>query len=129
MSSITATTKRMKQGDFSEEYYISILALLYKHNSPVTSFDTFGVQLGTIMGIYAREKVKQLDNINVVSLNKNSIIVQELKMGRVDVAVIEKAQAIKYSQANSELGLYCFGGKTSRVRHCFPKRVIAKIRI
>lgn len=108
MSGMTITEERKKNIDFSDFYYFASFALLINQTTPFTQESDLqgkrlGVQLGSTMEKYAREKAKVLPGIEIVSLGKNITLVQELKAGRIDGMIVEDVQAQEFVQANSFL--------------------------
>ncbi len=108
MSSMTVTEERMKRIDFSQVYYEAKLAVIYRKNNIVDTVEKMidkkiGVQLGTTMELFIKEKAKQSPSINILSLNRNPELIQELKIGRIDAIVIEQSQVEHFAKANTDL--------------------------
>lgn len=108
MSGVTVTEERAKRIDFSQMYYQPKFALIYRKDNIVDNLQKMngkkiGVQLGTTMEIFVKEKTKEFNDIDLLSLNRNLELIQELKIGRIDAFVIEQSQVEHFAKANSEL--------------------------
>lgn len=108
MSGMTVTEERAKRVDFSPMYYEPKFALIYRKDNVMDDIQKMkgkkiGVQLGTTMEIYAKEKANKVDDITILSLNRNPELIQELKIGRIDAIIIEQSQALQFTKANSDL--------------------------
>lgn len=113
VSGMTATEERKKNVDFSVEYYAPQFAMLYRKDQPLTTLESFsnsviGVQLGTSMETFLKEKSSQLTNMNIIALKKNTMMVEELKLSRIDGVFMEEAQAKVFGSRYSELGYTLF---------------------
>ncbi|WP_099156521.1 ABC transporter substrate-binding protein [Virgibacillus ndiopensis] len=114
MAGMSATEKRRKNVDFSNEYNHSGEMFISKPDSKIQGLEklkgkTVGVQLGTIQEegaeILAEEygfEVKKVDNAN--------ILIQELNSNRIDVAYMDKTVAGGYIE---EQGLKGFDDPTT----------------
>ncbi|MFK7692395.1 ABC transporter permease subunit [Paenibacillus sp. HJGM_3] len=104
MSAMSVTEERKASVDFSSSYYVARNTIVSPQGKPYSSLDELagkrvGAQLGSVQdevvaGIAASEKVR---------LNKISDLIQELKAGRLDAAVIEDAVAIELTGPNPDL--------------------------
>ena len=108
MSGLTVTPDRERNVDFSDIYYqASIVGIFYpsKEINNVNDLNgkKIGAQLGTVMEIFAKKEQKELKNISVVSLTNNMHLLQELKLGRIDVLLLEEGQVREFLNANPEL--------------------------
>lgn len=108
MSGMTMTEERKKHVDFSQMYYEPQFAIMYRKHDVVDSANKMkgkiiGVQLGTTMETFVKEKANELGNIDVKVLNRNPELIQELKVGRIDALVIEKSQVEHFVEANPDL--------------------------
>lgn len=111
ISGFTKTIDRAKQVAFSAPYYATSVAILYNKNYGELSVKDlnnkiFGVQLGSTLEISAKNFKNQFKDINIVSLNSNLSLVQQLKLGRIQVVIIEEAQAKNFIQKNKELSYF-----------------------
>ncbi len=109
MSGMTVTEERKKNLLFSDTYYTSSFSVIFQKSGPFSSEQDLagkkiGVQLGTTMEKYAKAKAKIDPTIQVISLAKNPVLIQELKSGRLQGVISEDVQAIAFVEANPELG-------------------------
>ncbi len=108
MAGMTPTEERKKSVDFSEIYFEAKNTLVAKKGSNLTSFEAMagkklGVQLGSIQQEAAKTATEKVPTIQVVPLNRISEIIQELKAGRIDAALIEDTVASGFISANPDL--------------------------
>lgn len=108
MSGMTVTEERMKRVDFSRMYYEPKLAIIYRKDEVVDEAEkmkgkSIGVQLGSTMEIFVKEKANEMEGVEVKALNRNPDLIQELKIGRIDAVVIEESQVEQFGKANSDL--------------------------
>jgi arginine/lysine/histidine transporter system substrate-binding protein len=104
MAGMTPTEERKKSVDFSDIYYEAKHTVVSKKGSNLKTADNLkgkkvGVQLGSIQEGIAKE----MKGITMQPLNKINEIVQELKSGRIDAAIIEDTVAKGYVAANADL--------------------------
>lgn len=107
ISGISATPERKKAYNFSEPYYESENVVLIKKTdldkyTKTTSLDglSVGTQKGTIQETVASE---QLKGAKVVALTQNGEMINELKNGQIQAAVLEKPIAEGYVANNDDL--------------------------
>lgn len=104
MAGMTPTDERKENASFSEIYYEARNTIVTKDGSELTTPEslngkTVGVQLGTIQ----EEAANEIEGANVMPLNRINELVQELKAGRIDAAIIEDTVAKGYVGANPDL--------------------------
>lgn len=126
VSGMTATEERMKNVDFSVEYYSPQFAMLYRKDNPIASLEacagaTIGVQLGTSMETYLKDKSLQIANMNLVALKKYTTMVQELVLNRFDGVFMETAQAKAFINRYPELAYSQFDVKNMGYAIAFAK--------
>jgi arginine/lysine/histidine transporter system substrate-binding protein len=111
-SGLTVTPERSANVDFSYVYYQTSIVGIAKEGVDIGSLDNkkIGAQLGSIMESFAKDKQNELSNINIVSLGNNLHLLQELKLGRIDVLLLEEGQVKEILGANPGL-----------IAHVFPK--------
>ncbi len=114
MAGMSATEKRKKNVDFSTEYNHSGEMFISLKDSEIKELQdlkgkTVGVQLGTIQEEGA-EKLSKEYGFNVKKVDNSSILIQELKSNRVDVAYMDKTVAVGYIE---EQGFSGFDDPTS----------------
>jgi polar amino acid transport system substrate-binding protein len=110
MAGMTPTPQRRENVDFSIIYYEAKDTIVASKSSNLTkpedlSGKIVGVQLGTIQEQNAKQIAEKVPNIKLKQLNKVPEIVQEIKAGRIDAAIVEDAVALGFIQANLDLQL------------------------
>lgn len=108
ISAMTITSDRLKNVDFSERYYVPKLAMLYMSKAPIKTIDDLpgkkiATQLGTTMETFLRDQIKSGKQFNLVVWKKTHVMVKELKLGRIDGALIEETQAKTYTKMHPEM--------------------------
>lgn len=114
-SGITITPERLKNIDCSNIYYQGSIIGITKQDKPINSIEDLankkiGAQLGSFMESFAKQQQNLLPNIEISSLSNNLHLLQELKLGRIDVLLLEEGQREEILQANPGL-----------ISHVFPK--------
>ncbi len=127
ISAMTATDERKKNVDFSIQYYTPEFAMLYRRDNPIKEIkdlnnSMIGVQLGTSMETYLKtQEEDQVQNLDTVSLKNTLTIVQELKLSRLDGALVEEAQAKVFVKKHPELDYALFSGSIMGYSMAFAK--------
>ena len=108
MAGMTPTEERKQNVDFSEVYYEAKNTIVANKGSNLTepadlSGKTVGVQLGATQAEAADDIAKEYSDITVKPLNKTSEIIQEVKAGRIDAAIIEDTIARGFISSNPDL--------------------------
>lgn len=105
MSGLTITPEREANIDFSEIYYRASIAGLALHSEGINDLSgkKIGAQLGSFMELFAKEQQKTLPGIEIISLANNMHLLQELKLGRIDILLLEEAQIPIFLKSNPEL--------------------------
>ncbi|MBD2260221.1 transporter substrate-binding domain-containing protein [Pseudanabaena sp. FACHB-2040] len=109
MAGMTPTEDRKQNVDFSEIYYEAQQTIVSQQNSGIsTPEDLAGKQIGVQLGSIQERLAKDLQEeggiaMEIVQLNRINEIVQEIKAGRIDAAIIEDAVAEGFLQANPDL--------------------------
>ena len=104
MAGMTPTEERKKNVDFSDTYYEAKNTIVAKKGSNLTKPEDLaskkvGVQLGSI-----QEKAAQkFKGVELKALNKTSEIIQEIKAGRINAAIIEDTIAKGFIANNPDL--------------------------
>lgn len=104
MAGMTPTEERKENVDFSDIYFEARNTIVAVAGSELTTIESLngkvvGVQLGTIQ----EQAANEIEGIEVKPLNRINEIVQELKAGRVDAAIIEDTVAAGYIESNPDL--------------------------
>ncbi len=108
MAGMTPTEERLQNVDFSELYYTAKQTIVSPAGSGITSpadleGKTVGVQLGSIQEGLANDLVAEIPGMQLSPLNRINEIVQELKSGRIDAAIIEDTVAAGFLANNPDL--------------------------
>ena len=108
MAGMTPTPQRRENVDFSIIYYEAQDTIVASKSSNLTkpedlSGKIVGVQLGTIQEQNAKQIAEKVANIKLKQLNKVPEIVQEIKAGRIDAAIVEDTVALGFVKANPDL--------------------------
>jgi arginine/lysine/histidine transporter system substrate-binding protein len=105
ISALSATPERLINNDFSDVYYQAGIAIISKKETNIDSFANkiVGVQLGSIMENFIRLKQEYTENIKIRSLSNNLHLLQELKLNRVDILLLEEGQVKEIMASNNDL--------------------------
>lgn len=125
LSGMSATDDRRKNVDFSDIYYTSKHMIVSKKDSGITKPEDLtgkkvGVQLGSIQEDKANELAEEL-NINVENRNRIPDLIQEIKSGRFDAAVIEDTVAQGFIEKNEDLEGFTIEDADGGYAIAFPK--------
>lgn len=131
-AALTATPERIKNLDFSEEYYESIFAMLYRNSKPLNDTNdlngtTIGTQLGTTMELFLKTIAKD-HAINIVAIHRITTLVQDLSLGRVDGVLMEESQAKVLMGKYQDLNYSVFPNANNGYAIAFPKGSLLKER-
>ncbi|MGN7469928.1 transporter substrate-binding domain-containing protein [Brevibacillus sp. SAFN-007a] len=127
MAGMTPTPEREKNVDFSAIYYDAKNTIVSRKESNLTKPEQLAgkkiaVQLGSIQEEAAQELAKTVQGLQVTSLNKLGEIVEEVKTGRVDAAIIEDTVAKGFVQSNPGLQFTTIEtNETNGAAIAFPK--------
>lgn len=107
MAGMTPTPERKENVDFSEIYYTANHMIVSTKGSNIQSLENLkgkkvGVQLGSIQEGKAEEIAKEVE-ITIESRNRIPELIQELKIGRFDVVIIEDIVAKGFIEKDTEL--------------------------
>jgi arginine/lysine/histidine transporter system substrate-binding protein len=107
MAGMTPTADRKKNVDFSDIYYTAQHMIVSKKDSGINKLEdlkgkTVGVQLGSIQEGKAKDINKTVP-INIVNRDRIPDLIQELKAGRMDAAIIEDTVAKGFFKKETEL--------------------------
>ncbi|MGP4107545.1 transporter substrate-binding domain-containing protein [Virgibacillus sp. L01] len=125
MAGMSTTEKRKKNVDFSTEYNHSGEMFISQKDSELKGLQdltgkTVGVQLGTIQEEGA-EKLSEEYGFNVKKVDNSSILIQELKSNRVDVAYMDKTVAVGYIEEQGFSGFEDPTSSSPGMGIAFPK--------
>jgi arginine/lysine/histidine transporter system substrate-binding protein len=107
LAGMTPTPERAENVDFTDIYYTANHMIVSLKDNEVKSVEeldgkTVGVQLGSIQEEKATEIGEQV-SLKVENRNKISELIQELKSGRIDAAIIEDTVAAGYFEKDDQL--------------------------
>lgn len=107
LAGMTPTEKRKKNVDFSDIYYTASHMIISKNDSGIKTLEdlkgkTVGVQLGSIQEGKADEINEQV-SIKIENRNRIPELIQEIKSGRFDAAIIEDTVAKGYLNKEKDL--------------------------
>lgn len=107
IAGMSVTKERLKKVDFSIAYTETHNAFLYKKGRVIDDFNNkkIGVLLASTYSLVADDISKKCD-CDVILLSNTLILVEELKNDRIDVVILEKAQAEKFVQQNPNLDYF-----------------------
>lgn len=108
MAGMTPNPERLKNVDFSNIYYDAKNTIVTLKDSNVTKPEQLAgkkvaVQLGSIQENIAKDIATKVSGLQITSLNKLPEIVEEVKAGRVDAAIIEDKVAKGFVESNDML--------------------------
>ncbi|MDX2211912.1 MAG: transporter substrate-binding domain-containing protein [Oculatellaceae cyanobacterium bins.114] len=104
MAGMTPTAERKQNVDFSQIYYDAQNTIVAKAGSNLTSAESLaGKRVGVQLGSIQEGAAKEIQGANVVPLNRINEIIQEIKAGRIDAAIVEDTVAKGYIEANPDL--------------------------
>ncbi|AZB43478.1 ABC transporter substrate-binding protein [Bacillus sp. FJAT-42376] len=107
LAGMTPTEERKKNVDFTDIYYKAKHMIVSPKGSGIKTVEdlegkTLGVQLGSIQEGEAK-KIAEKTKVKVENRNKIPELVQEMKAGRFDAAIIEDTVAKGYFDKDKEL--------------------------
>ncbi|MBS4215751.1 transporter substrate-binding domain-containing protein [Neobacillus rhizophilus] len=117
LAGMTPTEKRKKNVDFSDIYYTAGFMIVSNKDSGITKLEdlkgkTVGVQLGSIQEGQAKEIAKTVD-IKIENRNRVPDLIQEIKAGRFDAAIIEDTVAKGYFAKEKDLKGFIYNNDES----------------
>ncbi|MBN9343654.1 MAG: hypothetical protein BGO76_07920 [Caedibacter sp. 38-128] len=126
MATFSITEERKKSVSFSEIYYTAqpaSVSLKTRSFSQPKNFEgtNIGVQLGSSYEHMMKKMAQEIKDIQLVPLNKLGELIQEVKAGRIDAAVIDIAPAKAYVENNKDLQTNIIDGYKESYAIAFPK--------
>ena len=127
MAGMTPTDERKQNVDFSDVYYTAKHMIVSAKDSNIKAVEdlegkTVGVQLSSIQEGKA-EEIGETVKIKVEKRTRIPELVQEIKAGRIDAAIIEDTVAAGYFKNNPDLAGFTLedGGEEAGSAIAFPK--------
>ncbi len=107
LAGMTPTPERAENVDFTDIYYAANHMIVSLKENEIKSIEelegkTIGVQLGSIQEEKATEISEQVE-LKIENRNKISELIQEMKAGRFDAAIIEDTVATGYFEKDDQL--------------------------
>ncbi len=108
MAGMTPTEERQQSVDFSNIYYEAKNTIVATAGSNLKSLEDLadkkvGVQLGATQQETAQKAADKISGMQIEPRNKISELVQEIKAGRIDAAIVEDTVAKGYIKNNPDL--------------------------
>jgi polar amino acid transport system substrate-binding protein len=105
ISTITITEDRKKNFDFTSPYYFEGMAAVFRQETAISEISQLtgkklAAQLGSTMEIWLK---KHTANESILSTDNNNQAIEALKVGHVDVVLMDGAQGAVFSQKNPGL--------------------------
>lgn len=106
MSGMSVTEERQRSVEFSNEYYVARNTIVSKSGNNYQSLaDLEGKRIGVQLGSLQEQIANSLTGVKIKKLNDVTDLIQELNSNRIDVAIIEDAVAVGFTEANPDLSL------------------------
>lgn len=103
IAAITPTEERQKVVNFSSVYYEARSLIITRNGSAIQSLpDLSGKRIGVKPGTVHEQVAMTVSDVEVVPFDHTSDTLQELKTGRIDGALIDRAIARKHINRQSE---------------------------
>lgn len=133
IAGMTVNEDRLKRVDFSKSYASTNNALLHKKESGIKTIEDLekkkiGVLLASAYALVA-DDISRKCSCETVSLSNTLILVEELKSGRIDVVILEKAQAEEIIKRDSSLDYFLIEGYNNKFAIALTKDNKIKINI
>lgn len=106
MAGLSESEERKKNVDFSNMYYKSDKnALVTQKGKEIENMENkkIGTQQGSVQEAYLKDLKSHNKVLHIVALYNNMLLIQELKIGRIDALILPKIQAKKFVESNPEL--------------------------
>lgn len=126
IAELSPTEERRKSVDFSNPYYNNKSEFLVLETSSLISEkdlegQKLGVQLGSSNEVIGRKLTESVPNLTLVALNKVGDLVQELKNGRIQAALIGSAVAHKIVKSTPGFKVVSVDVSNGEIAIAFPK--------
>lgn len=123
ISTLTITEERKKSIDFSDPYYTESMATVFSIKQPISDKSQLpqkkvACQLGTTMEIWLKEHVP---TAHIIPLDNNNLAIEALKVGHVDVVLMDAVQGAAFSKKNPELSYAVIGSSDKGYGVVFKK--------
>ena len=122
MAGMTPTPERKKSIDFSDIYYSAQNTIVASKDSNFTTVESLkGKTVGAQLGSLQQEVAEKIPGAKVTTRNRVPDLIQELKAGRIDAAIIEDTIAKPYINIYPDLKFTVVPNKEGGYAIAFPK--------
>jgi polar amino acid transport system substrate-binding protein len=127
ISALNATPERRQNVDFSIDYYSPEYAMVYRKDSPIKLTKDchnkiIGAQIGSTMEGMLKNELKAGKSFKLIALEKNTVMIEEVKVHRIDAVLVELAQAKAFTARYPDILAYSpFGSKGQGYAIAFKK--------
>jgi len=122
MAGMTPTPERKKSIDFSEIYYSAQNTIVAPKDSNLTTLEALkGKTVGAQLGSLQQEEAEKIPGAQITTRNRVPDLVQELKAGRIEAAIIEDTIAKPYVSIYPDLQFTVVPNKEGGYAIAFPK--------
>lgn len=124
MAGMTPTAERKKNVDFSDIYYEAKNTIVARKGSNFKTPESLaGKSVGVQLGSTQEKAAQKFQNVKIKQLNRTAEIIQEVKAGRIDAAVIENTIATGFVANNPDLEFNTIPSSTEEAGSAiaFPK--------
>lgn len=123
ISTLTVTDERKKSFDFSDPYYKESISVVFPQVSPIDNQDhlsgkKISCQMGTTTQIWLS---KNVPSAHVVLFDNNNQVIEALKAGHVDAALLDGAQGVVFAKKNQGLVQKTLAVSDTGYSLAFPK--------
>ena len=103
-SGLTKSSEREKNIDFSNVYYqAKVVGLFFPKNNIKDIGDLEGKKIGAQLGSVMQSFAGEIKDAKVISLANNLHLLEELKLGRIDILLVEQGQTKSFLDVNHDL--------------------------
>lgn len=122
-SGVTVNEERKKNIDFSDVYYqAAVVGLFFPKNNIKNIEDLEGKKIGAQLGSVMQNFAEKIKDAKVVSLANNLHLLEELKLGRIDILLVEQGQLKSFLKTNPDLASITFVQEGSGYAFGFSKK-------
>lgn len=122
MAAMTPTPERRQNIDFSTIYYEAKNTIISKKEKPFASLASLtGKKVGVQLGSTQQDTAQKIPQMQAKIYNRIPDIIQEVKAGRVDAAVVEESIARGYANAFPDLSFTVLENSEGGYAIAFPK--------
>lgn len=128
IAAITSTKEREENFDFSKSYYKSEMTLIFLSQNPIRKGEVLkdkkiACQLGTTMELWLKNNTK---DCIIASMDTAAQVIESLKAGHVDAALLDGAQAYEYIKKNEKLESFMIAEAADGYKILLPKKTKLK---